>query len=208
MNPIPPAIMPRMSLIIASKNDEGIVITGDKRAILSGEPNFLYSDKNKKILEINKKVGIGAAGDANDAFPIYKIVTDSKLMGDVDEAADEVCKIVAKYHSQFKTTEFQERVKNNLAKEPEYVFVVAGYTKEGEAKIYDIFSQNIRKMEPIEPFSVQGIRALAHNDMVLGMPLAKTLKQLKNLCEQTMNHISGFSYGVSPKFNTIVIPKP
>ncbi|MBW7956043.1 hypothetical protein H3C66_04905 [Patescibacteria group bacterium] len=197
-----------MSLIIAAKNDEGIVVLGDKRALTTFEPDYFYSDTNEKILKINEKVAIGAAGFASDAFPILKEVKNSKLSGDIEEVADKICSIVTEYHSRFKTTKFQKNVEQHLSKEPEYVFIVAGYTKEGIAKIYDIYSSNIRKIESITPFSVQGIKTVAQMKLILGMPLPEGLTELEELCEDAMKQTSKMSFAVSPQFDKIVIPKP
>ncbi len=177
------------------RNKAGIVLAGDKRAIYEGSMHK-YSDDQVKVVRVNKFVALAAAGDGNDASPIFRIVAKEAFDGDVDVVANKVSQLVFDFQKKFKEPEMSVRVQLGLAHEPRYAFIIAGFTADGDQRTYTVSHENIRPQEKDECWS-EGMTNFAASLIAETYPKIRTLKQLSNLARDSIKLTSKLSYAVS-----------
>lgn len=185
-----------MTLIVCLKNAEGIILAGDKRAVHEDSLHS-YNDKNIKVFKINERVGIAAAGDADDVKPVLtKILSTDYSAMDIEEVANNLYTAVIEYQSNFISKMNPLLKQLGYQQVPNYVFIIAGYTHKGEQRIYSLNTQDIRLTQRETPYQ-EGITEVARQVFVKEYKQDMTLTELQKLAEQAIQKTSEQSYAVS-----------
>lgn len=186
-----------MTLIVSLKCKDGIVIAGDKRSVFEDELHS-YRDDAVKVFKINNRVAIAAAGDGGDAKPIVDQVLSLDFSGkDVNDICEDVRRIVVTEYQQWGSTTNLLLANIGALKRPNYGFIIAGYSKDGKAKIFIINTKNIRIVEELENYRSDGIREVAQYLFHKNYKQNGKLDDLIALAKLAIEETSEVSYAVS-----------
>lgn len=134
-----------MTLIVALKSKNGIVLAGDKR---NYDPKTTgYDDKATKVFRINDRVAIGGSGDRFNCKEIIDaILAEPKIKTmDIEEVKD-----LMSQKAKDKQAEWLNAHKDNmvmvaagLIPSPQFGFILVGFSKDNRSKMYSIINNSL-----------------------------------------------------------------
>ncbi len=197
-----------MTLVVALKSKHGIVLAGDKRHIIP-DRFYTYNDEATKVFKINDKVGIAIAGDADDATLVFRQLADLDLINkDVYGVAKEIERLTQEDVIKWHTGEYIALQKFDRLIYPNYAFIIAGYSGNGDQKIFTVNSAVPRLREQAIGFVKEGFTEIAeyilreeHNENL-------TIEQLRKLAIRVIQETSKISLAVSENTNVIKVKPP
>jgi 20S proteasome alpha/beta subunit len=192
-----------MTLIVALKSEHGVVLAGDKRNDYGNE-TLTYDDNATKIFEINSKVAIGGAGNGYDSKAIIdELLTYPDLQDmDVIQVKTLLIKSARSKQAEWFTPENEELIEKKQVLPPEFGFIIAGCTHEGQFKVYTFSSYNHSAQEE-EKSSELGVTDIARYLISKQYKNTMTLAELKALVTSSIEETATISNAVSKTFDAV-----
>lgn len=131
-----------MTLIVALKSKNGIVLAGDKR---SSYPKNIYDDTVIKLHKFNDKVAVGAAGDRFDCIGVIEEMAKNKKIDkmSLEEIKDLLFKSARELQAKLIASNSFNPILKPILELPEFYFILAGISEEGIPEIYTFLNINL-----------------------------------------------------------------
>ena len=196
-----------MSLIVAIRASDGLVLAADSRSIYS---NGTYNDNAKKSFSVNNRVGILLAGDTDYALPIIKSFLKKSEVQHFE--CSEIIKKLAlhikesieewnRYNSHLENPILQKCLKKE---DPNFGVIVAGYDRDGSSKIFSYDLKSACPTEIYEDCYCVGVKQVAN--YILKKEYKKsTMNEAIVLAKRVISETSDSYYGVGGEISIIKI---
>lgn len=198
----------KMSLILAIKGTDGIVLASDSRTI---NGDLTYSDNANKTFPVNKHVAIALAGDIDYILPtVLKFQQDNTddNVG-VTEIADKFVTTIVDQVNYWDKYAITNPVILKFANQnsPMFGAIITGYDKENDnytkQRIYFYHFGLLAPQEVQLPFKCQGVEDLANNLIPKLCSTPKNLDELSEIAEGVIKDTSAVHVGVGGKINIV-----
>lgn len=200
-------IIPLMTLIVALKGKDGIVLAGDKRSIYE-DALHSYKDTTDKVFQLNDYVGMIASGDGDSVKPIVDEILSLKLTGDVVSVSRTVVDIAIKHQAQYFWGNNLILVNAGRLKPPNFALIVAGFTFAKEQKFFYFNTNTLKLIEMNDNYYPEGVTDIAKYILSREYKKGMSISKLKLLAQKVIRETSKQSWAVSKEPDILSLALP
>jgi len=196
-----------MTLVLAIKSENSVVLASDKRSFDIGTPSLHYNDNAIKIFQINDIVAVGGAGDGYDCKLIVDLVLAEKKISKM--SFEDVLSLLSdkarQKQAEWYTEENKMLMKLGVIQKPQYGFLMVGIGYDKKTKIFSFSDTDHTPHEVFEQFCSIGITDICNYIFSEEYNEKMTLDDIKKLATKGIEGTAKISTAVSNKFDLIEI---